>query len=134
MKLKSILSDKWVIAAIVLIPFILGFSWLYNKSPLKLEITLDESLPHKIWLSLPYRQKPFVEFPVYWDDRYFKHKNKEYFVKILACDEFHYLTVDKNKNYYCDGEFIGKAIDKDKMGNPVKNFFITVKFLKEKLL
>ena len=83
---------------------------------------MDKSLPYHIWLSLPYRDKPFVEFPVYWDDKYFTQKNKVFLIKILACDEMHYLTVDKDKNYYCDGKFIGKAVDTDKNGNPVKNF------------
>lgn len=99
---------------------IFGFPYIYDKSSVKVEFTLDESLPYHVWISLPFYKKPYVEFPVYFKDKYFK--NADYLVKILACDEGHYLNVDEKKNYYCDGEYLGKAVDTDSLGKPVNHF------------
>jgi len=120
-KLKNLLNKQLIFLFIFLFVGFVALPFLYKKSPVKVFISQDVSLPYHLWISLPYLQKPYVEFPVYWDDKYFQ-KNKDFLIKILACDEGHYLEVDKNKNYYCDGKFLGKALDTDKKGNPIKNF------------
>ncbi|WP_457641315.1 S26 family signal peptidase [Persephonella sp.] len=120
-RLKNIFSRQNIFLIAVAIFGFAILPYIYKKSPVKIEVTQDKSLPHHIWITLPYLQKPYVEFPVYFDNPYFK-KGKDYLVKILVCDEGHYLKVDENKNYYCDGEFLGKAVDTDSKGNSIENF------------
>ena len=120
-KLKNLLNKQLVFLFIFLFIGFVVLPFLYKKSPVKVFISQDVSLPYHLWVSLPYLKEPYVEFPVYFDNPYFK-KDRDYLIKRLACDEGHYLKVDKNKNYYCDGKYLGTAVDTDKDGNPVKNF------------
>jgi len=52
----------------------------------------------------------------------FFYKKDDPFIKIIGCLPGDKLTVDKGKNYFCNGEWLGKARDTSSDGKGVSNF------------
>ena len=49
-------------------------------------------------------------------------KRSEDMMKIIGCDEGETLTVDENKSFYCNGEYLVKAKDRSLKGVPLPQF------------
>ena len=49
------------------------------------------------------------------------NSNKD-MMKIIGCDEGEILTVDENKCFYCNGEYLVKAKDRSLKGEPLQQF------------
>ena len=54
------------------------------------------------------------------------NKNQD-MMKIIGCDEGELLTVDANKHFYCNGEYLVKAKDLSLKGEPLQHFIFNGK-------
>lgn len=94
--------------------------------PYKISVTLTPSLKHRIyWLT---RNPDRV---VRGDYVLFRHKElsdrmgmkkSEDVMKILGCNEGELLTVDVEKKFYCNGEYLVRAKDISLKGEPLQHF------------
>lgn len=94
--------------------------------PYKISVTLTPSLKHRIyWLT---RNPDRV---VRGDYVLFRHKElsdrmgmkkSEDVMKILGCNEGDLLTVDTEKKFYCNGEYLVRAKDISLKGEPLLHF------------
>ena len=94
--------------------------------PYKFSVTLTPSLKHRIyWLT---RNPDKV---VRGDYVLFRHKElsdrmgtkkSEDVMKILGCNEGELFTVDAEKKYYCNGEYLVRAKDISLKGEPLQHF------------
>lgn len=94
--------------------------------PYKFSVTLTPSLKHRIyWLT---RNPDKV---VRGDYVLFRHKElsdrmgmkkSEDVMKILGCNEGDLLTVDAEKKFYCNGEYLVRAKDISLKGEPLQHF------------
>jgi len=94
--------------------------------PYKISVTLTPSLKHRIyWLT---RNPDRV---VRGDYVLFRHKElsdrmgmkkTEDVMKILGCNEGDLLTVDAEKKFYCNGEYLVRAKDISLKGEPLQHF------------
>ncbi|MDD2736675.1 MAG: S26 family signal peptidase [Desulfuromonadaceae bacterium] len=94
--------------------------------PCKISVTLTPSLKHRIyWLT---RNPDKV---VRGDYVLFRHKELTTrmgmgksldVMKILGCNEGDVLTVDTDKMYYCNGEYLVRAKDFSLKGEPLQHF------------
>ena len=90
--------------------------------PWKIVFTRDVSLKGKVFLETPFTPEKgdYAVFPVFRKNPYYR-MFKDKLLKIDVCDEGEVLTVIGRK-YYCDGFYLGEALERDRRGNPVKNF------------
>jgi signal peptidase I/conjugal transfer pilin signal peptidase TrbI len=94
--------------------------------PYKFSVTLTPSLKHRVyWLT---RNPDRVEKGDYV---LFRHrelstrmgiKNSEDVMKILGCNEGELLTVDADKKFFCNGEYLVRAKDFSLKGEPLQHF------------
>jgi len=94
--------------------------------PYKFSVTLTPSLKHRIyWLT----RNP--EKVVRGDYVLFHHKElaakvgmkkSEEMLKVLGCNEGDQLTVDAEKKFYCNGEYMIRAKDISLKGEPLQHF------------
>jgi len=93
------------------------------------------TLPHYFCFAIP----PSLSHKLFWVDRdtrkisrgeyvLFIHSDKRtgdkplQMLKIVACNEGDVLTVDASKNYFCNGDYLGKAKNKALDGSLLTNF------------
>lgn len=106
-----------------------GFAWLvlfpivYNSMPVRIDMTMDKSLPYTVWIT----EKPFIKskhnyamFAPTVHNRYTKKVG--YFFKEISCREGQELNTSLSGAYTCDGKFIGQAQYSDQNGFPVEHF------------
>lgn len=118
--LKTLYRSKLLIVGLVWIGI---FPLIYEALPVRIDLTMDKSLPYWVWLT----HEPFNEVK---DDYAMFHppvkniytQNVNYLVKKVGCHEGQILASTSTRDFYCDGEYIGTAQQKDKNGKPV-NFF-----------
>lgn len=94
--------------------------------PYKFSVTLTPSLKHRVyWLT---RNPDRVEKGDYV---LFRHrelstrmgiKKSEDVMKILGCNERELLTVDADKKFFCNGEYLVRAKDFSLKGEPLQHF------------
>lgn len=94
--------------------------------PYKFSVTLTPSLKHRIyWLT---RNPDKV---VRGDYVLFHHKElaakvgmkkSEEMLKVIGCNEGDQLTVDAEKKFYCNGEYLVRAKDISLKGEPLQHF------------
>ncbi len=94
--------------------------------PYKFSVTLTPSLKHRIyWLT---RNPDKV---VRGDYVLFHHKElaakvgmkkSEEMLKVIGCNEGDQLTVDAEKKFYCNGEYMVRAKDISLKGEPLQHF------------
>lgn len=94
--------------------------------PYKFSVTLTPSLKHRIyWLT---RDPDKV---VRGDYVLFHHKElaakvgmkkSEEMLKVIGCNEGDQLTVDAEKKFYCNGEYLVRAKDISLKGEPLQHF------------
>ena len=94
--------------------------------PYKFSVTLTPSLKHRIyWLT---RNPDKV---VRGDYILFHHKElaakvgmkkSEEMLKVIGCNEGDQLTVDEEKKFYCNGEYLVRAKDISLKGEPLQHF------------
>ena len=94
--------------------------------PYKFSVTLTPSLKHRIyWLT---RNPDKV---VMGDYVLFHHKElavkvgmkkSEEMLKIIGCNEGDQLTIDEEKKFYCNGEYLVRAKDFSLKGEPLQHF------------
>ena len=99
-------------------------------------INVTPSLPDRIFIAkkqfkqIRIGDKIAFSFPRK-NDRYYSYGRV--FIKIVACKEGDYLTVTKDKKYFCNGNFIGKARDADSKNKKIANFFFNGKIPQGKI-
>jgi signal peptidase I/conjugal transfer pilin signal peptidase TrbI len=94
--------------------------------PYKISVTLTPSLKHRVYWLI--RNPDRLEKGDYV---LFKHreltarmgmKKSEVMLKILGCNEGDLLTVDAEKKFYCNGEYLVRAKDFSLKGEPLQHF------------
>lgn len=94
--------------------------------PYKISVTLTPSLKHRIYWLIRNPDKV-----VRGDYVLFRHKEisdrmgmkkSEDVMKILGCNEGDLLTVDAEKKFYCNGEYLVRAKDISLKGEPLQHF------------
>lgn len=107
---------KFLIVPVVAVLF-------YWFSPVKVVYTMDSSLAYKwwLWIEIPFTPKrgDYVEFVPPVENQYTRGK---ILVKRVACVEGENLTV-YGLDFYCNGQYLGKARTQDSKGRPVEAFY-----------
>lgn len=94
--------------------------------PYKISVTLTPSLKHRVYWLIRNPDKV-----VRGDYVLFRHKElsarmgmkkSEDVMKILGCNEGDLLTVDAEKKFYCNGEYLVRAKDVSLKGEPLQHF------------
>ena len=94
--------------------------------PYKISVTLTPSLKHRVYWLIRNPDKV-----VRGDYVLFRHKElsarmgmkkSEDVMKILGCNERDLLTVDAEKKFYCNGEYLVRAKDISLKGEPLQHF------------
>lgn len=117
--IKTVLRNKWFylfISLIILIPKI------YEKLPIRIDFTQQQSLNNSIWISysdLSIDTNYILFIPP--KSRYIQNDKVQYLKKI-GCKEGDYLKVI-NDEFFCNGNFIGKARKYDSNLNIVEQFY-----------
>ena len=118
-KLKQLFLSKsfWIAAAAVV-----SFGPIYERLPVRIDGTLDRSLPYHVWITYSdfndtlHRYAVFVP-PVH--NRYTRHVR--YLVKEIGCLPGQRLVVS-GRDCYCDGRFLGRALERGSDGRRVEQF------------
>jgi signal peptidase I/conjugal transfer pilin signal peptidase TrbI len=94
--------------------------------PYKISVTLTPSLKHRVYWLIRNPDKVMRG-----DYVLFRHKElsarmgmkkSEDVMKILGCNEGDLLTVDAEKKFYCNGEYLVRAKDISLKGEPLQHF------------
>lgn len=84
------------------------------------------SLPYYVFLinkkNLNFTKKDLIVFK-YPGKNIYNYKTDESFVKIVSCMPGEILKTDEKYEYFCNGEYIGKALLKDGQGKSLEPFF-----------
>lgn len=117
--IKTIFTSKLfyiLVALIFIVPF------LYEKLPIRIDITQQSSLPQKIWLTYSDLavESEYILF-ISPKTKYTLDSNIEYLKKI-SCNEDDLLVVDENRDYFCNDKYIGTASKYDGNKNLIENF------------
>lgn len=116
--LRFVFTNKLFYIFIGLI-FIIPF--LYKKLPIRIDITQQSSLPYKLWLTYEDLsiESDYILFlpPI---SKYISNLDAQYLKKIV-CKENDFLDVNE-KNYFCNGKYIGTATKYDGNKNEIDNF------------
>ncbi|WP_022846765.1 S26 family signal peptidase [Desulfurobacterium sp. TC5-1] len=95
---------------------------IFSYLPFRLIVSEDVSLNGKVWIKTPFRPEKgdYVAFPVFKENRYYRLFT-DWLLKRDVCDEGERLTVTGG-NYFCNGKFLGKAVETDREGRKVSHF------------
>ncbi|MBI5655532.1 MAG: S26 family signal peptidase [Geobacter sp.] len=94
--------------------------------PYKISVTLTPSLTHRVYWLIRYPDKV-----VRGDYVLFRHKElsarmgikkSDDVMKIIGCNEGDLLTVDVEKKFFCNGEYLVRAKDFSLKGEPLQHF------------
>lgn len=118
--LKTLLQSKLLIAGLVWIGI---FPFIYATLPTRIDLTMDKSLPYWVWLTHEPFEADKNEYAMFHPpvDNQYTH-NVKYLVKKVGCSEGQILTSTSTRDFFCDGEYIGTAQQKDKNGKSVDFF------------
>jgi len=119
----SVIAMAVVSSLLLSILLFRAFNWTLTFSP-------EPSLGHYVFLCDENRPKEVrlgdkACFPFPLDTPYYRKGQK--FLKEVGCMPGQTLSVDAEKNYYCDGVWLGRARDTDVKGKPVRNFVFSGK-------
>ena len=91
----------------------------------KIGFSATPSLPYYLFLidkkDLDFKRNDLIVFKYPGEDIY-NYKKDEQFVKIVSCISGESLITNENYEYFCNGEFIGKALLKDGEGKSLKPY------------
>lgn len=114
--------NKSYVLGIVGIATILVFPFVYEKAPVRIDFSMESSLPYSAWITtanFDNNQDRYVMFtpPV---KNVYTIKAK-HLIKNVSCREGDLLNVI-GRDYYCNGEKIATALPTDHRGHKVENF------------
>ena len=116
--IKIILKNKWFYLLVLLT---LAIPSLYEKLPIRIDITQQQSLSNTLWISysdLNIDTDYILFIPP--KSRYIKDEKVQY-LKMIACKEGDLLE-SFDSNFYCNKNFIGTARKYDSNMNIVEQF------------
>jgi signal peptidase I/conjugal transfer pilin signal peptidase TrbI len=94
--------------------------------PYKISVTLTPSLKHRVYWLIRSPDKvtrgDYVLFRHQELTARMGMKKSDDVMKILGCNEGDQLTVDAEKNFYCNGEYLVRAKDFSLKGEPLRHF------------
>jgi type IV secretory pathway protease TraF len=105
----------------LLIGLVFSIPFVYEKSPIRIDITQQESLPQKVWITysdLSINSNYILFNPP--KNKYMNNSDIKYLKKIV-CKEGDFLKV-KNRDYFCNEDYIGTASYFDGKLKPIENF------------
>lgn len=117
------ISKKMLYVGFFCITFILSFSYWYEKLPVRIDLSMDKSLPYSVWLTenkFDIEKHRFVMFKPTVSNQY--TAKVKYFIKAIGCKQREELFVSESQDYYCNKKFIGHAMSTDINGKRVDNF------------
>lgn len=87
--------------------------------------SVTPSLPYYVFLidkkNLDFKKNDLIVFK-YPGENVYNYKTDESFVKIVSCISGETLNTFDNYEYFCNGEYIGKALTKDGIGKNLNPF------------
>ena len=94
--------------------------------PYKFSVTLTPSLKHRVYWLTRYPDRvekgDYVLFQFRELSARMGMKKSDDMMKILGCNEGDLLTVDSEKKFYCNGEYLVRAKDISLKGEPLQHF------------
>lgn len=94
--------------------------------PYKISVTLTPSLKHRVyWLTRNPDHVGRGEYVLFHDKELAAKigmKKSEDMMKLVGCNEGEMLTVDAEKKFYCNGEYLVRAKDFSLKGEPLQHF------------
>lgn len=94
--------------------------------PYKVSVTLTPSLKHRVyWLTRNPDRVGRGEYVLFHDKELAARigmKKSEDMMKLVGCNEGDQLTVDAEKKFYCNGEYLVRAKDVSLKGEPLQHF------------
>lgn len=117
------MSKKTLLFSIFVMIFFHGIYTLSQSY--KIGFSSTPSLPYYVFLidkkDLDFKKNDLIVFKYPGEDIY-NYKKDEQFVKIVSCISGESLITNENYEYFCNGEFIGKALLKDGTGKRLEPF------------
>ena len=93
----------------------------------KFSVTLTPSLKHRVYWLVRHPDRvargDYVLFRYQGLPTGLELHRSEDMMKIVGCDEGDRLTVDADKKFYCNGEYLIRAKDVSLKGEPLRHFF-----------
>jgi len=119
--IKQLKNNNWRLFFIILAVVVAG-----TVIPRRIGIILTPSLAHRIfWVSKDPQQVGRGDY-VFFEDAELARKvgkpEHPNIFKIIRCDEGDTLTVDAEKRFFCNGEFLGAAKDYSLKGENMSHF------------
>lgn len=94
--------------------------------PYKFSVTLTPSLKHRIyWLTRNPDKVVRGDYVLFHHKEFATKvgmKKSEEMLKVIGCNEGDQLTVDAEKKFYCNGEYLVRAKDISLKGEPLQHF------------
>lgn len=115
--IKTVLRSRvfyFLVACIIFVPII------YDKLPIRIDITQQESLSSKLWITNDKFDAASDNYALFIPppDKY--TKSASFYLKKISCKEGEHLhTV--GSEFFCNDKHIGRALDYDMQGNPLKH-------------
>ena len=115
---------KWLGPFQISVLAILGFLFVYAKIVGYIGFNTDVSLPYKLFYvnkldKGPFKQGDIIAFE-FWGSDYYPQGFK--MVKMVRCTPGSRLEVI-NRDFYCDGVYLGHAKGRDRYGKEVYNYY-----------
>ncbi len=96
---------------------------LYAHLPIRVDITQQDSLEHKLWLTYSDLAKE-TKYVLFQPPKTRFTQNPEIkYLKMIGCKEGEYLKT-VNSEYYCEDRYLGTALNVDMQGNLIGEHFI----------
>ncbi|MFA6396545.1 MAG: S26 family signal peptidase [Sulfurimonas sp.] len=120
LSLKPLLKNKLLWGGLV---WVAVFPFVYEVLPTRIDMTMDKSLPFTVWITEKQFNPTVHHYVMFKPTVQNEYTAKVgYFFKEISCQGGQELIITENKEYFCDGRFIGMARSTDQYGKPVENF------------
>lgn len=118
--LKPVFRSKLLWAGLAWVAL---FPTVYEALPTRIELTMDHSLEHSIWLT----HKPFDpandQYGVFAPTVKNEYtRDVKYLFKEIGCRGGQELQTSITGEYFCESKYLGSAKPTDKNGKPVEHF------------
>ncbi len=113
-----------LLAIVLIVPIV------YEKLPVRIDITQQSSLPQKVWITYSNLDIE-AEYMLFKPSKNKYIKDRTLYLKKIACKEGDYLVV-KDREFFCNGVYLGTASEFDGNKNKVDMFIFNGEIPKNK--
>lgn len=115
------LSNSLIVGAIGF-GVVIGFPYLYENATIRLDFSMESSLPYSAWLTTTPYDKQNDHYMMFTPPIKNQYTEKaKHLIKYVSCKEGDVLHVE-GMNYFCNGAQIAIALPSDHRGHKIDHF------------